>query len=126
MAYEIDFFLLLNSEKKIIGFALMARAQKEAECFVKYLPSQLADRSASIKINKPDKTGKCKIDFIRHAEMFSGTYSICLKAEQAKRIKELLDDPQKLGVYKTSSLSPGIRIMLISEKGNKLEAVPIK
>jgi hypothetical protein len=126
MHYEIDFFLLRNPEKKIIGFALMARAQIEAEYFVRCLLSRLVYGCASIEINKPDETGKSRIDFISHSGIFSGTYSICLEKEQAERIKELLDDPQKLGVYKASSLSPGIRIMLISEKGNKLEAVPVK
>lgn len=126
MSYEIDFFLLRNPEKKIIGFALMARAQPEAEYFVGYFPNQLATGSASIEVNKPDETGKSRIDFIRHFGVCSGTYSIYLEKEQAEKIGELLGDPQKIRTYKTSSLSPGFRIMLISEKGNKLEAVLIK
>jgi len=115
---ELNFNLLRNEQKKIVGFSLAAGSETYSELFCESLGKLIHDRgTAAIKMD-PEM-----ITFLVPAK----PYSVKLSKEQAEELSQLFANPKKLGLYREPySLSlVDFRVVLIEEKDKKLEKVEL-
>jgi len=104
---EINFEILRNNAKKIIGIQLIAEPQTEAEYFCAKFPRGLMDKKSDIQFND----GKM---ILTHET--EGEHEIELNESDLREIHELLNGSKKKKLEKTAVLTPGFRIILDEEE----------
>lgn len=127
MHYEMNFSLIINPDnRQIVGFSLVAGEQSEAESFVLSFLQAQKNRNAIFSIDDPGQNGEVRMDFIIDDCNSPEIYSVLLKKDQAERINQLLESMDRLVLLDDGFLSPGFKVILNSEKENKLEKIFIK